>query len=829
MSVVAKPQGPSSERSAAVAAFPRSFTVLVLVAALLGATVSAPGLAAEPCLDIMDVEQLEPGMVGTGLTVGRGTEPEPFEVEVVDILDDALAPGVPLIIVEVDSPEIDRVGGIWAGMSGSPVYVDGQLIGAIAYGFSLAPSKLGGVTPAAQMLEVPARGAPDPAIEPAEVELSEAARARARADGVSTAQAGRMAPLEVPVQLSGLAGQRFDRAKELFEAQYPGTRVLRGAGTGAAGAGELGAETLVPGANLAVSLWYGDANAVGVGTVTTVCDGVVTAFGHPMMYAGATRMGMHAASVVRVVDDATFGPYKLANAGPVIGTVEQDRLAAVAGRLGPLPATTAITSSITNVDDGRTVDGRTDAVWPDELFAPVLYHGWTNYDLLVFDDWMTEGTAEVSWTIEGLRADGSPWSVTRANRHASQYDLSTESILESALYAQLLHDNPFEKVRVTRVDHTASAGGPYRALQILPSELEVLDVDGEWMPAPFGVAVVPGETLELRVGLRAYRGELTRVEVALDVPDDASGYGELLVTGGGLSGDVWECLYYPEECGSVPAEALDDLLAGIASAPRSDELHVMLYLYEEGWGFFPGDGEPVEEPGFAAAQYELPRPTIEVTVPLDEVVTGQIWREAFVEGGEWETCPGDEEPPFLDVSPDNVHAAAITCSAMLGLTVGISEDPPLFGPDRAVRRDQAASFLARVLERGPRALPEADTSGFEDLEGNVHREAIERLFAAGIVNGRSATTYDPSAAVTREQVTSLLVEALRWSLEEPFEADGGPHFDDVDGVHAANIDLAYELGLVQGREDGTFDPTGHTRRDQMASLVLRLYGWVRVG
>jgi hypothetical protein len=805
---------------------PRSlWAVFVLVAALLSSLIAVqtpPASAADGCVEVLPVTDIQPGDTGYGLTVSRGTEPEMFDVEVVDVLENALAPTIPLIVVEVDSPEIDRVGGIWAGMSGSPVYIDGKLIGAIAYGFSWSPSKLGGVTPAEWMLQVPDRPTLPPPLGLAEIELPAEIEAQAIEDGVSAAQAGTMRQLEIPVRVTGPGGVKFDRFAAAFEHQHPGTRVIRGAGA-ATSAASAEVDTIVPGSNLAVSLAYGDFTAMGVGTATTVCDGVVTAFGHPLMYEGATRYGMHGASAVRVVDDALGGPYKLANAGPPVGTIDQDRLAAVAGRLGALPVTTPITSTITNVDEARTVVGRTDMVYPDFLFDAVLSHGWSNYDALVFDDLYFSGTSEVRWTIEGVHRDGSPWSVTRENRHASNYDLSTESLFEVALHAQLLHDNPFEEVRVTSVDYEASAGAPYRALEILSNRLQYQDADGEWVDASGGILLVPGTALRLRIALREFRSDVRYVEVDLDIPGDAYGYGELEVSSGQMEGDIWECMWDPEACPGGPTESFDSLLDQIASGPRSDELTVTLRLYD--------DWYEEEFPDEVAAQNgdgQVPI-TAMTKVRLDEVVTGSAYAEAYVAdtGG----CPVMPFMGFEDVYPESVHALAIGCSAAMGITLGVSEDPPLYAPDRPVRRDQAASFISRLLDLGPSVLPPAEPSGFTDIDGNVHADAIERLTAAGIVRGRTPTTYDPASLVTRAQMATMLIEALSWSTDQAIEPMDGDYFWDVDptSVHASNIDAAFELGLVQGYDDGSFRPGASTRRDQMATLMMRFFGAVMAG
>jgi hypothetical protein len=794
-------------------------TAGVALCAVIGATLvaMAPAAAQEPgpidCPTVRPVAALAPGAEGVGYTVSRGTEPEPFAVEVVDVLQDAIAPGIPLIVVEVDSPEVDRVGGIWAGMSGSPVYVDGELIGAVGYGFSAGPSKLGGVTPAEAMLEVPGRPTlpPPPGSAPARVTMSAEVQSLAATDhGLSTARSRSMQPLEVPVRLSGPSGTKFERAADAFERAHPGTSVVRGTGSAAAVAEPT---AVVAGGNLAVSLAYGDYSAVGVGTATTICDGVVTGFGHPLLFDGATRLGMHGARAVRVVDDSTFGPYKLANATVPVGTIDQDRLAAVAGRLGVLPLTTAITSSITNRDDGRTTTGRTDLVHPDSLLEAVVSHGWVNYDSRSLDDVFFSGTSQVAWSVSGVRSDGTSFSVSREDRHASDEDLSTESLFDVALAAQSVHDNPFEEVRITSVDYTASAGSPYRTDRIAGGQVTA-SVDG----GPFHrdlLELVPGAQVTVRVPLQRYRGSTRTVELDLEVPEDASGSGAITLAGGGFADgeDPLECVVFPEFCEGPTASDLDDLLDGIASAPRNDELVAELVLYPdviddpdlEFPGFFDGEGEPVAT----------------AVLQVDEVVTGAAQLDVLVPGGggsAW--CEDGLAPPFVDVDPRSVHAASVACAAALGITEGVSFDPPRFAPARPVTRAQAATFLTRMLEAAGFVLPEADRARFVDVRGSVHADNIERLAEAGIVRGRSATTFAPNETVTRAQIATMLVEALRWATGEPLEGDGSV-FPDVGGVHADNIGVAADLGLMVGTADGLFRPNAATRRDQAATVLVR--------
>ncbi|MDP8958362.1 MAG: hypothetical protein M3N51_03975 [Actinomycetota bacterium] len=104
--------------------------------------------------EVFPVDQLRPGMRGSGYTVIEGRDPVRFNVEILGVIPDAIPPGIDFILVETSGRVISQTGGIAFGFSGSPVYIEGKLVGAIAYGFFAADHTIGGITPAEAMLEV---------------------------------------------------------------------------------------------------------------------------------------------------------------------------------------------------------------------------------------------------------------------------------------------------------------------------------------------------------------------------------------------------------------------------------------------------------------------------------------------------------------------------------------------------------------------------------------------------------------------------------------------------------------------------------------------------
>lgn len=789
--------GPRPRRPAALLALLGlliAMTVSTGPQALAQAAVSAP----PGCPAALPVDEVAPGMRGTGLTVARGTTPQPFDVTVVDVLRDAIAPGRDMVVVEVDSPDLRRVGGIWGGMSGSPVTIGDRLLGSLSYGFSAGASRLGGITPATQMYEILARGAAPAG--PAAIAVPEHVAALARAQGLTAAAAGHMTPLPLPVALSGPNGTAFDRAAAALEAARPGLRAVQGLGGGGA---VVGAPPLVAGANLGVSLVTGDVTAMALGTATAVCDPWVLGFGHPVLYDGAVEFRLHGGSVVRVTDDPTFAPFKLVNPGPLAGRIEHDRLAGVAGRLGEGPRGTALTSVVTNLDEDRVVRGRTDVHLRDQADWIAQAHLATNLDVKAFDDPTVSGTAEVRWVVRGTRDDGRSWSLVRTNRHAGDGDLSWAIGLELAEALGLLLRNPYEQVEVTSVDVRVTAGTPYRAYRIDASGVEVAVGGGPLRPVTGQpLELVPGQVVRVRVPLVAYRGGRSSVDATLRVPAGAVGFGELSVVGGADHAGVPPC---PDgACATGPD--VDTVLQAYAGRPRGDDLVVQLRLTT---------GE--EPPGRAPDAVDA-----EGRTRLEQVVRGLVSVPVFA-GGDAASCGAGATPPFADVSARSTHGPAVACAAAMGLVRGVSADPPRFAPTAPVRRDAAASFLLRSLEAAGVQVPGAPAAPrFTDLAGNVHAEAAERLAAAGILQGVSGDRYGPATAVTRAQLGSLLVAAVTHASGTPPPADVPNPFVDVGGTHADAIAAAAAQGLLAGRADGRFLPDAQTRREQMAAVLLRL-------
>jgi hypothetical protein len=312
-----------------ISAMLRTISSLVVLLALARATLAQPADA-----PILPLHELKPGLKGEVWTVFRGTEPEPFSVEVTGVLRNALGPGKSLIVCELTDPRVQKMGAV-AGMSGSPLYIGGRFAGALSYQIQRFETvRHAGFTPAADLEEVKQKavqfgsGLVSAPLSPPRDSLDSPFRA-----------------LQPVFTMGGLSPV----VTELFAPQFAalGLNATALGGSTQSGHTESGAKlattagaaskpTLRPGGAVAVALATGDITLAGTGTVSRVDGQRVTAFGHPMLSLGEVALPMCAAEIITILP-SQMSSVKIANTGAVVGTITQDRLSAVTGTLGAGP------------------------------------------------------------------------------------------------------------------------------------------------------------------------------------------------------------------------------------------------------------------------------------------------------------------------------------------------------------------------------------------------------------------------------------------------------------------------------------------------------------
>lgn len=346
------------------------FTVASVLACTLS---SSQALAGSP---IMGLSQVKPGMRCTGLTVLHGTSPIAFDVTVTDVLPIPEFSGTPMIVVETSGPAVDK-GGIAAGFSGSPVLCPdlndpaspAKIIGAIGYALPEYGNKVGLATPIETMLAI----AVDP---PRQGKRRAVAQKAPRARGGSSKKAPRVKGsgkkaarvkgsrrparrLGRPVALSGtvfLTGLSEPLRQRLARSQFARRHGIV-ATSGMAFAAGLGPTPVIqPGSAIGAALATGDLTVGAQGTVSYVDGNNVWAFAHALQGLGPRQLPLIAAYVSRVLSDPNpaVGSTKLGLLGRPIGTLTNDTIRGVAGKLGGIPASYPLRFSITDSDRGKT-------------------------------------------------------------------------------------------------------------------------------------------------------------------------------------------------------------------------------------------------------------------------------------------------------------------------------------------------------------------------------------------------------------------------------------------------------------------------------------------
>jgi hypothetical protein len=467
-------------------------------------------------------------------------------------------------------------------MSGSPVYTgDGRLLGAVAYGLSGAPSRIGGITPAEEMrklLSLPSAAQRNPRTR---VQLSTALKDRVLKTGAaSTAQvqAG-MRQLPLPLGISGLAGPHYDKVAQAT-AQSKRVTAVPFRASAAPAAAARPAE-ITPGGNFAAALSYGDVTFAGVGTTTAVCDGLALAFGHPFTFGGKVALSAHTADALYVQPDNLFGPFKVANLGGIAGTLDQDRLAAIRARLGAGPVPIPVTSTVSGAGTGLTRTGTTQVNMDVDLPSIAAIHLLSNFDR-TFQK-IGEGTSAVRWTVTGRTGSGQAFTLTRPNRFASQFDISFDSIFEMLDFLSVLQAQPFQEVQFSKVTIVASADELYRRYRIE----KVFQKTGAnrfvEVSSRRPVRARAGAAVLVRVRLAPYRqrGAPLNLDVAFRIPKGRAGSGGTLGVIGGASAfseDVF-CLFDPDACGQEGGvKSFGQVLQVLGRQPRNNQLIATMTL-----------------------------------------------------------------------------------------------------------------------------------------------------------------------------------------------------------------------------------------------------------
>jgi hypothetical protein len=545
---------------------------LVSVAALSGLRAATP---------TMPVSEIRPGMIGIGHTVFTGTRVEEFKAHVLGVIENAIGPQRNLILARLEGGPLAETGVI-AGMSGSPVYVDGRLIGAVSYALgSFSKEPIAGITPIEEMTAEPvAATRPASARVHIEYPLTPDALAaafskglnwnRAFADrpedsrlvGVSTIPGlgGRevgamMRPIATPLVMSGFEP---DVAAMLGTALRDQGFIPSGGHAAGLRPGDMPFEgPLKPGDAVGVTFVEGDFLLGGTGTVTHIDEDRVYAFGHPMYNLGPTQFPMTRAYVYTLLP-SLYSSSKLTMTGETIGTLLQDRATTIVGRIGPGPSLIPVTM---NLMSGRAGSKRTFkfGVVKDQLLSPLMTYSALLNTLISYERQLGTATFGLQGSVRLRNHEG----VTLANLFSGDTAaVGAASYIVTPMTA--LMSNDYEKVEIEAVELTFTSDESPRTATL----------QRVWVDDPRPRA---GRTVPLKVLLRTYRGEDVLRTIPIDIPAHVNGNLSILVSDGQRLTQSELRDSRPQQPRSVP-----QLIRVLNKTRRNNVLYVKLLSAEAG-------------------------------------------------------------------------------------------------------------------------------------------------------------------------------------------------------------------------------------------------------
>lgn len=495
-----KARAPLNAPRRAILALLGILAVSVLGPALAqGFGATGPELAlTTPDLALVDVSA---GMVGYALTAGPGNRIERFEVEVVGLQRETVS-GMDLVLVRVSGAVIEASGGVAAGMSGSPVYLQvGErtgLIGAIAYVFPNADHTLALVTPIEAMRAVARADVSDPF-----------ATAPAWPASVQIADIGLFTPVATPILMSGADARAAGLLESLFQSSAVSPLPMQA--TSALVPADADFE-LRPGAAVAAQLMRGDVELSAVGTVTAVDANGLLAFGHPFLGLGKTSLPVAPAFVTTIVASSVV-PFKLANVGEgSLATVSQDRPAGLYARLGSPADLVPVTVTINYPGGGDTYHFE---VVDDERLLPTL----VAIGVLRLTDRTLQraggGSAALAWQLE---VDGGT-SVNVLEQVSDVGDIAFATALMAAEPFWILATNQFKAPGLSSASLVIDLSD-----DIDHASLEEVVVDN----AP----LVKGGNALLHIRLQPHRRPASVRTLSVPLPDDLGDVITIIVRGG---------------------------------------------------------------------------------------------------------------------------------------------------------------------------------------------------------------------------------------------------------------------------------------------------------
>jgi hypothetical protein len=453
--------------------------------------------AEKTSVPLMPLSQVKIGMTGTAYTVFQGVNPEPMGVEVLGILRNMTGPKGDIILVRLhgEKPEFT---GVVAGMSGSPVYIDGKLVGAISYRigeFSKEP--IAGVTPIEKMLEISEMDKSQPP-PPAPIAANAQSPESTGGPGVDPQFATPyqyLRPIDTPLVFSGFTADAVKR----FAPQFAAAGIVPVMGVGSA-ENTKQPEPIEPGSSVGAVLVRGDMDITATCTVTYVDPTHLLACGHPLLDFGNVDMPMTKSTVLATLPSPA-NAFKIATATEQIGSFMQDRHTGILGRFGKQPEMIPVTLSFHGISNPKTFHFE---VLNNARLTPVAMMSTVYSAIQGINEYGEDTTFRVDGSVD---VAGYP-KLELNNMYApGDGNTPTAAAIASALGERFsrIFDNPYEQPKIDGVELNIDLVPERRWARLETARTDVTEAR-------------PGDEIVLETVLRPYRGERIVRQVPIKIP-----------------------------------------------------------------------------------------------------------------------------------------------------------------------------------------------------------------------------------------------------------------------------------------------------------------------
>jgi hypothetical protein len=550
-------------------------------------------------VSVLPVDQIEVGMKGKGKTFVQGDQVEEFDVEILGVMHN-WQPNRNLILARLQSEVLVKAG-VVQGMSGSPVYIDGKLVGAVSYSLgAFSKEAIAGITPIEEMMAIPDRSSPESSYSPrmqlrnfiTSEDFHELSKMYypSRASHVD----GRLVnPLSIPLLFSGFSSHVFDETKSFF------TRL----GFSPIQSGSIGqiqpkvypsTLSLRAGEPVGIQLIKGDMDMSAVGTVTLVEGNKVLAFGHPFYNLGTIDFAMTKAKIMAVLPSLETS-FVLSTSDKTVGRFVQDRNSGLFGELGKLPRYIPINANLL-ASDGKTREFKVQ-IADDKLFTPLLVN------LVVSSIVLSEerNLGDLSLELRGtIYLDDAP-PIQLQDLFSGSYDMAATDL--SGIVAAVvfyLVNNEFKQLGIHRIDLNIG----------IAEEVRFATLEKVWLGK---YEAKPGEIIPMKVYYRNFRGETIVDDFSLPTPNLPSGSEFSLVVGDAASIQSIEISQY-RTTGFIP-RSLSQLIRLLNSLRKRNYIYFKVIAAKPGL-FLRGEEMP-NLPPTMKSMFSSPRaastPPVEIT------------------------------------------------------------------------------------------------------------------------------------------------------------------------------------------------------------------------